>query len=229
MTRVVSSVLAVTFAGLLMPATASAQWFANPYLGKFTNINFFEPHAESPSVWGIAGGAGAAGFIGGEADYTVSNEFFGSKTDIGDNRLRMVTGSVHGGYPIKINGKTRIRPYAAFGGGLGMADQGIEVFPDFDQLATLPSQRQQQIVNCLYPPNVENPDPTRSQIQACGAQVVEEESGTGYFGALSIGGGVFGFIVNHVGVRADFRYYWQVPADEEPFNYWRYTFGVVIH
>jgi hypothetical protein len=57
---------------------------------------------------------------------------------------------------------------------------------------------------------------------------VEEEE-TGYVGLLSVGGGVFGFIVSHVGVRADFRYYWQVPADEEPFNYWRYTFGVVIH
>jgi hypothetical protein len=41
--------------------------------------------------------------------------------------------------------------------------------------------------------------------------------------------GVFGFIVNHLAVRANIRYYWQVPADEEPFNYWRYTFGVVIH
>src|SRR5687767_2837346 len=123
MRRVVSA-LAATFVALLAPATASAQWFVNPFLGTISKINFSEPHAESPSVWGIAGGAGAGGFIGGEADYTVSNEFFGSKADIGSNRLRMVTGAVHGGYPIKIDGTTRIRPYAAFGGGLGIANQG---------------------------------------------------------------------------------------------------------
>jgi hypothetical protein len=168
------------------------------------------------------------GFIGGEADYTVSNEFFGSKADIGSNRLRMVTGAVHGGYPIEIGGRTRIRPYGAFGGGLGMADQGIEVFPDFDQIGNLPFQQQQQFYNCLYP-DPEGEGPSRSQIQACGASVVEEESETGYLGLLSVGGGVFGFIVSHVGVRADFRYYWQVPSDDEPFNYWRYTIGVVIH
>jgi hypothetical protein len=226
--RPVICVLAVTFAGLWAPAPASAQWFVNPFLGTLSKIDFSEPHAESPSVWGIAGGAGAAGFIGGEADYTVSNEFFGSKADIGSNRLRMLTGSVHGGYPIKIDGTTRLRPYAAFGGGLGIANQGIEVFPDFDRIATLPSQRQQQILNCLYP-DLEGAEPTRSQIEACGASVIEEESGTGYLGVLSVGGGVFGFIASHVGVRADFRYFWQVPADDEPFNYWRYTIGVVIH
>ena len=225
--RRVVSVLAVTLAGLSVPATASAQWFANPFLGSISKINFFEPTAESPKVWGIAGGAGAAGFIGGEADYTVSNEFFGPESEIGSNRMRMVTGAAHGGYPIKIGGQTRIRPYAAFGGGLGIADQ-IDVYPDFDQLATLPSARQQQIYNCLYPNAGNFADPSRSQIEACGASVVEEEE-TGYVGLLSVGGGVFGFIVSHVGVRADFRYYWQVPADEEPFNYWRYTIGVVIH
>lgn len=225
--RRVAGVLAVALAGVLVPATASAQWFVNPYLGTITKINFFEPTAESPSVWGIAGGAGAGGFIGGEADYTVANEFFGTKADIGDNRLRMVTGAVHGGYPIKIGGRTRIRPYAAFGGGLGIADQ-IEIFPDFDQIGNLPFQRQQQIFNCLYPDPESGTEPSRSQIQACGASVVEEEE-TGYIGLLSIGGGVFGFIVSHVGVRADFRYFWQVPQDEEPFNYWRYTVGVVIH
>ena len=223
-------VCAVAIAGFLVPATASAQWFGNPYLGSISKINFSEPHAESPSVWGIAGGAGAMKFIGGEADYTVANEFFGTKADIGSNRLRMVTGAVHGGYPIKINGRTRIRPYGAFGGGLGIADQGIEVFPDFDQIFSLPFQRQQQITNCLYPDPTSDVSPSRSQIQACGASVVEEQSETGYMGVLSIGGGVFGFIVSHVGVRADFRYYWQVPEeDDEPFNYWRYTIGVVIH
>jgi hypothetical protein len=222
-------VLAVILGGLAAPATSSAQWFANPYLGTITQINFFEPHAESPSVWGIAGGAGAAGFIGGEADYTVSNEFFGSKAEIGSNRLRMVTGAVHGGYPIKIGGRTRIRPYAAFGGGLGIGDPGIEVYPDYDQIFTFPPQRQQQIFNCLFP-TADSPDPSRSQIQACGASVVEEPGETGYVGLLSVGGGVFGFIVSHVGVRADFRYYWQVPEEDgEPFNYWRYTIGVVIH
>jgi len=229
MKRIVVSVLAVILAGLLAPATASAQWFVNPFLGSISKINFSEPHAESPSVWGIAGGAGASGYIGGEADYTVSNEFFGTKADIGSNRLRMVTGAAHGGYPIKINGRTRIRPYGAFGGGLGLADQGIEVFPDFDQIGALPFQRQQQIYNCLYPDPEAQTGPSRSQIQACGASVVEEQSETQYVGLLSIGGGVFGFIVSHVGVRADFRYYWQVPKDEEPFNYWRYTIGVVIH
>ena len=66
------SVLAVFLAGLLAPAQVSAEWFVNPYLGTMTKIDFFEPHADSPSVWGIAGGAGASGFIGGEADYTVS-------------------------------------------------------------------------------------------------------------------------------------------------------------
>ena len=141
----------------------------------------------------------------------------------------MVTGAAHGGYPIKIGGKTRIRPYASFGGGLGIANQGIEVFPDFDQIATLPAQRQQQIYNCLYPNISSDAQPSRTQIQACGARVVEEESETELVGLLSFGGGVFGFIVSHVGVRADFRYYWQVPKDEEPFNYWRYTIGVVIH
>ena len=225
----VAGVLAVALAGLMMPETASAQWFANPYLGSISKITFSEPHADSPSVWGIAGGAGAMKFIGGEADYTVANEFFGTKADIGSNRLRMVTGAVHGGYPITIGGKTRIRPYGAFGGGLGILNQGIEVFPDFDQIGTLPSQRQQQIFNCLYPDPSSDASPSRSQIQACGASVVEEESDTGYAGLLSVGGGVFGFIVSHVGVRADFRYYWQVPSDDEPFNYWRYTFGVVIH
>jgi hypothetical protein len=221
-------VLAVTLAGLSVPATASAQWFVNPYLGSISKINFSEPHVESPSVWGIAGGAGAMGFIGGEADYTVANDFFGSSAEIGSNRFRMVTGAAHGGYPIRIGGRTRIRPYAAFGGGLGIADQGIEVYPDFDQIALLPPQRQQQIFNCLYP-DLEGQEPSRSQIQACGASVVEEEGETGYAGLLSVGGGVFGFIVSHVAVRADFRYYWQVPADDEPFNYWRYTIGVVIH
>jgi hypothetical protein len=224
--RQVVSLLAITLAGLLAPATASAEWFINPYLGTMSKINFSEPHAESPSVWGIAGGAGASGFIGGEADYTVSNEFFGSKADIGSNRLRMVTGAVHGGYPIKIGGRTRIRPYAAFGGGLGIADQGLEFFPDYDQIIRLPFQQQLPIFNCL---DRLGDSPTPSQIQSCGVSVLEEESETGYFGALSIGGGVFGFIVSHVGVRADFRYYWQVPKDEEPFNYWRYTIGVVIH
>ena len=73
------SVLAVFLAGLLAPAQVSAEWFVNPYLGTMTKIDFFEPHADSPSVWGIAGGAGASGFIGGEADYTVSNEFFGPR------------------------------------------------------------------------------------------------------------------------------------------------------
>lgn len=227
--RRVPGVLAVCFAGLLLPATASAQWFANPYLGSISKINFSDPHEDSASVWGIAGGAGAMKFIGGEADYTVANEFFGKKDVIGSNRLRMVTGAVHGGYPIKINGRTRIRPYAAFGGGLGIADQGIEVFPDFDQINTLPPARQQQIFNCLYPNPSSSATPSRSQIQACGASVAEEQSDTGYFGNLAIGGGVFGFIVSHVGVRADFRYYWQVPKDDEPFNYWRYTFGVVVH
>lgn len=221
------SVFALTFAGLLAPATASAQWFVNPFLGTMSKITFSEPHAESPSVWGIAGGAGVAGFIGGEADYTVSNEFFGSKADIGSNRLRMVTGAVHGGYPIQIGGVTRLRPYGAFGGGLGIANQGIEVFPDFDRIGNLPFQQQQQIYNCLYP-DPEGAGPSRSQILACGASVVEEESETGYLGVLSVGGGVFGFVASHVGVRADFRYFWQVPSDEEPFNYWRYTIGVVI-
>jgi hypothetical protein len=222
-------VLAVAIAGLLAPATASAQWFANPYLGSISKINFSDPLAYIPSVWGIAGGAGAMGFVGGEADYTVANEFFGTKADIGSNRLRMVTGAVHGGYPIKINDRTRIRPYGAFGGGLGIADQGLQFFPDFDQLATLPPQRQQQIYNCLYPDPSSGANPSPSQIQACGASVASEQSETGYLGLLSIGGGVFGFIVSHVGVRADFRYYWQVPEDDEPFNYWRYTIGVVIH
>jgi hypothetical protein len=97
----------------------------------------------------------------------------------------MVTGAVHGGYPIKINGRTRIRPYAAFGGGLGMADQGIEVFPDFDQIFSLPFQRQQQIYNCLYPNPGGGAQPSRSQIQACGASVVEGESETGYLGVLT--------------------------------------------
>ena len=120
--RRVVGVLAVTLAWLSVPDTASAQWFANPFLGSISKINFFEPTAESPKVWGIAGGAGAAGFIGGEADYTVSNEFFGPESEIGSNRMRMVTGAAHGGYPIKIGGKTRIRPYGAFGGGLGIAD-----------------------------------------------------------------------------------------------------------
>jgi hypothetical protein len=141
----------------------------------------------------------------------------------------MVTGSAHGGYPIKIGGRTRIRPYATFGGGLGIANQGIEFFPDFDQIGTLPNQRQQQIYNCLYPDPESGAAPSRSQIQACGASVVEEESDTEYVGLLSVGGGVFGFIASHIGVRGDFRYFWQVPADEEPFNYWRYTIGVVIH
>jgi hypothetical protein len=77
-------------------------------------------------------------------------------------------------------------------------------------------------------PNISS-DAQRTQIQACGARVVDEESETELVGLLSFGGGVFGFIVSHVGVRADFRYYWQVPKDEEPFNYWRYTIGVVIH
>jgi hypothetical protein len=227
--RPIVSVFAVILAGLLLPATVSAQWFVNPYLGTMTKINFAEPTADSPSVWGLAGGAGASGFVGGEADYTVSNEFFGSQADIGSNRLRMVTGSAHGGYPIKIGGRTRIRPYAAFGGGLGIANQGIEVFPDFDLISTLPSQRQQQIFNCLYPNPAADAQPSRSQIQACGASVVEEESETGYLGVLSVGGGVFGFIASHIGVRGDFRYFWQVPSDEQPFNYWRYTIGVVIH
>ena len=170
------SVLAVFLAGLLAPAQVSAEWFVHPYLGTMTKIDFFEPHADSPSVWGIAGGAGASGFIGGEADYTVSNEFFGSKADIGSNRFRMVTGAAHGGYPIKIGGKTRIRPYASFGGGLGIANQGIEVFPDFDQIATLPAQRQQQIYNCLYPNISSDAQPSRTQIQACGARVVERRA-----------------------------------------------------
>ena len=55
----VAGVFAVALAGLMMPATASAQWFANPYLGSISKINFSEPHEESASVWGIAGGAGA--------------------------------------------------------------------------------------------------------------------------------------------------------------------------
>ena len=227
--RRVAGVLSVALAGLMMPAPASAQWFANPYLGSVSKINFSEPHQDSASVWGIAGGAGAMKFIGGEADYTVANEFFGTKDQIGSNRLRMVTGAVHGGYPIKIGGRTRIRPYGAFGGGLGIADQGLEFFPDFDQIARQSNQRQQQIYNCLYPDPSSGSNPSPSQIQACGASVVSEESETGYLGLLSVGGGVFGFIVSHVGVRADFRYYWQVPTDEEPFNYWRYTIGVVIH
>jgi len=227
--RRVASVVALTVAGFLAPATASAQWYVNPFLGTITKINFFEPTADGPSVWGISGGAGAGGFVGGEADYTVSNEFFGSKAEIGSNRLRMVTGAVHGGYPIKIGGRTRIRPYAAFGGGLGITNQGIEVFPDFDQISTLPNQRQQQIFNCLYPDPEADAGPSRSQILACGASVVEEVADEGYFGVLGLGGGVFGFIVSHIGVRADFRYFWQVPADDEPFNYWRYTIGVVIH
>ena len=225
--RRVVGVLAVTLTGLSVPATASAQWFVNPFLGSLSKINFSEPTAESPTVWGIAGGAGAAGFIGGEVDYTVSNEFFGPKSVVGSNRMRMVTGAATGGYPIKIAGRTRIRPYAAFGGGLGIADQ-TDINPDFDLLGNLPPVRQQQVFNCLYP-NVESgAGPSRSQIEACGVSAVEEEE-TGYIGLLSVGGGVFGFIVSHVAVRADFRYFWQVPSDEQPFNYWRYTIGVVIH
>lgn len=47
---------------------------------------------------------------------------------------------------------------------------------------------------------------------------------------LSYGGGVFGFIISHVGVRADFRYFKKVvESDGDPFTFWRYTFGVVIH
>jgi hypothetical protein len=221
----VAGVLAVFLAGLLMPATASAQWFVNPYLGSISKINFSEPHTDSPSVWGIAGGAGAMKFIGGEADYTVAKEFSGLESEIGENRLRMVTGAVHGGYPIKIGGRTRIRPYGSFGGGLGILDQGLEFFADYNAINNLPFQQQQAIYNCLG----KFDDPTPSQIQSCGVGVLSEPGETGYFGALSVGGGVFGFIVSHVGVRADFRYYWQVPSDEEPFNYWRYTFGVVIH
>ena len=221
----VAGVLAVCVAGLLMPATASAQWFVNPYLGSISKINFSEPHTESPSVWGIAGGAGAMKFIGGEADYTVANEFSGLESEIGENRLRMVTGAVHGGYPINIGGRTRIRPYGSFGGGLGMLDEGLQFFPDYDSILRLPQNQQNAIFNCLD----KFDDPTPSQIQSCGVGLLSEEGETGYFGALSIGGGVFGFIVSHVGVRADFRYYWQVPSDDEPFNYWRYTFGVVIH
>jgi hypothetical protein len=208
-----------------MPATASAQWFVNPYLGSISKINFSEPHTESPSVWGIAGGAGAMKFIGGEADYTVAKEFSGLESEIGENRLRMVTGAVHGGYPIKIGGRTRIRPYGSFGGGLGILDQGLEFSADYNSIFNLPPNQQNTIFNCLN----KFDDPTPSQIQSCGVAVLSEPGETGYFGALSVGGGVFGFIVSHVGVRADFRYYWQVPSDEEPFNYWRYTFGVVIH
>jgi hypothetical protein len=221
-------VLVVALVGLFAPRAASADWFVNPFLGKITKIDFFDPTAESPSVWGIAGGGGVSGFIGGEADYTVSNEFFGSEAEIGSNRFRMVTGSVLGSYPIRINGITRIQPYAAFGGGLGILDQGLEFFPDFDQIGQLPFARQQQLFDCLYP-DPEGEIPSREQILACGAPLTQEESESGYTGLLGVGGGVFALVVPHVGVRVDFRRFWRVPSDEERFTFWRYTFGVVIH
>ena len=224
----IPSVLAVAGVLWLVPSAAAADWYANPFLGQMASIKFTEPTADGPSLWGISGGAAPAGYFGGEFDYSVSNGFFGDKVEIGANKLRTVSGNAVIGYPIKIAEKTRLRPYGTFGGGVGLADQGLEFFPNFDAVSNLPPQQQNQIYNCFQGLG-ENA--SRQQVAACGVSVLEEPGGTSYHGMLSFGGGVFGFLASHIGARADFRYFKQVvPSDEEgKLNFWRYTVGLVIH
>ena len=213
---------------VVMPRAAAADWFVNPFLGSISNIVFSDPTTASPKVLGISGGAGVRGIVGGEFDYAVSKEFFGSESEIGSNELRLTTGSVLFGYPIKIGGQKRIQPYGSFGGGLGIARTGISLNPDFNWLSGQSVQRQQQIFTCL---NGLSGRTTRAQLTSCGVAVINQsQDEEGYTGMLSYGGGVFGFIVSHVGVRADFRYFKKVvESDGDPFTFWRYTFGVVIH
>lgn len=221
-------VVAFTCALLLVPGVASAEFFANLFFGKASSIEFTTPTASSPSLWGVSAGGSPRGIFGGEFDYTSANDFFGSEAELGSNRLRIFSGSAHVGYPIKIGGQTRLRPYGVIGGGVGMADKGLEFFPDFDAINNLPQNQQQTVYNCLYGANFER-EPTPSQAQACGVGVVGEESDTSYHGLMSYGGGVFAFIVPHVGARVDFRYYSQFTPDEDELKFWRTTFGVVIH
>jgi len=213
---------------MLLPSAASAEWFANPFFGRLSQIKYDVPTKENPTGFGIAGGTSPKGILGFEADFTSANEFFGTKADFGSNNIRTLTASVMGGYPIKIGGVTRLRPYGVFGGGLGIAKLGFETFPDYDVLNSLPQQQQNQIYNCLDQFGPFGEDLTPAQIQSCGAQAIQEDAGTGYFGTIGFGGGVMGFIVNHVGARADFRYFKRVPTDE-PLDYWRFTIGVVVH
>ncbi len=209
---------------VLMPTLASAEWFANPFFGKLSKIVYTEPTVEGPTVFGISGGTSPRGIVGAEVDFTKSREFFGPEAEFGTNNVRTITGSAIGGYPIKIGGVTRLRPYGAFGGGLGITRLGFQRVPDFDFLSGLPPQRQLQISDCLARVG----EPTSAQFAACGVPLVQEDQGTGYFGTLSVGAGVMAFIAPHVGARVDFRHFKRVPSDE-PLDFWRFTVGVIIH
>ena len=222
--RKAAGVLVIAGSLLALPSDAAAQWFANPFFAKLSSVEFSEPTKDDPSAWGIAAGGGVSGIVGGEFDFTVSNGIFGDEDLLGGNKMQTFSGAAVIGYPIKIAGKTRIRPYGSIGGGLGILEK-TEFGPDYDALENLPPQQQNAIYNCLFDLDE---DPTRDQVTACGASVLEEKD-TGYWPVLSYGGGVFGFLAPHIGVRADFRYFKQFGDDDEPFKMWRTTIGVVIH
>ena len=216
---------------VVVATPASAEWYANPFLGKMANISWNEPTAEGPKVFGISAGTSPKGKLGFEIDYTSSNEFFGAEEQIGANHVRTVTAGVLYGFPIAFKGVTRLRPYGAAGGGFGHVDLGFDQIPDEEYLFSLPQQQQQAAFNCLGDVFSVTPE----QATACGVPLVEDERGSGYTGMIDFGGGVMGFIAPHIGASADFRYFVRVPSDENDDGsnrnqtYWRFVFGVVIH
>ena len=212
------SVLALT-AALLVPSSAAAEWYASPFIGKIQKIKFDFPTESSKTVFGVSGGTSPMDTLGLEIDFGSSKEVFGSKDDLGTNGVKTITVGALGGYPIKFNGTTRLKPYGVFGGGLGIIDLGTDFDYDFDFNSLTPTQ-----LNCFFnlPDNA-----TAAQVRACGLPVTEEDL-VGYKGMLNFGGGVMAFLAPHIGAKADFRYFRSIDKDER-LEFWRYTIGVVIH
>ena len=212
------------------PQVASAQWYVSPYIGQVTNVKnpyqdltFVTNPPDSGTVFGVSGGTSPFGRFGFEIDYQRVNDLFGPPDQIGPNKLQSITGAVHFGRALGSSG--RFRPYGIVGGGLNIVDLGTEYDYDFDTLDTFPPAQQIAVFDCLA--KYENPTP--QQLTACGMPLTEEDF-VGYRGILTFGGGLNVKLASKLAVRGDVRYFMQIPdEDGGPFNFWRFTVGVVIH
>ena len=213
------------------PQLAAAQWYVSPYVGKVTNVEnpyrdltFVTSPPDSATVFGVSGGTNPLGRFGFELDFQHVNNLFGSEDEIGSNKLQSLTGAVHFGRPLGAQG--RFRPYGVAGGGLNIVDLGTEYDYDFDTFDTFPPSQQNAIFNCIsaIPEN-----PTPQQLTACGMPLTQDDL-IGYKGVLTFGGGLVVKLASKLAVKADVRYFLQIPEEEGgPFTFWRFTVGVVIH
>jgi len=222
------------------PRVASAQWFGGAFVGTtfdiqnpFTDPNeVVNPVPKSAMVWGASGGTHIFGKLGFEIEYQRSDNFFrdgearffDETTTTGSNSLQSLTVVAHYGWPLGKNG--RFRPFVAGGGGVNFIDLGQELSADFDTFFALPPSQQTAIDNCISALGTDAP--TVSQVQGCGFPLTSESMST-IHGVLTFGGGIVVKLANHVGARADIRYFMGIPnEDNGPFRFWRFTAGVVI-